>query len=97
MDIVPVWTWWGVFDRNILVDMMPGAVVGIGLGWLTAAMVTEEAVRLIVGAVAIIFVLRWLYLQVRHGSDHAGRTGTSQAGGGGRSRLSESNRRPSPH
>jgi len=71
MDIVSVWTWWGVYDRRMLVDMMPGAVVGIGLGWLTAALVTEEAVRLIVGAVAIIFVLRWLYLQFRHGSDHA--------------------------
>jgi uncharacterized membrane protein YfcA len=71
MDIVSVWTWWGVYDRRMLVDMMPGAVIGIGLGWLTAALVTEEAVRLIVGAVAIIFVLRWLYLQFRHGADHA--------------------------
>jgi len=71
MDIVSVWTWWGVYDRKMLVDMMPGAVIGIGIGWLTAALVTEEAVRLIVGAVAIIFVLRWLYLQFRHGADHA--------------------------
>jgi hypothetical protein len=71
MDIVSVWTWWGVRDRKMLVDMMPGAVIGIGLGWLTAALVTEEMVRLIVGAVALIFVLRWLYLQFRHGSDHA--------------------------
>ncbi|TIN18318.1 MAG: sulfite exporter TauE/SafE family protein, partial [Mesorhizobium sp.] len=53
MDIVSVWAWWGVYDRKMLVDMMPGAVIGIGLGWLTAALVTEEAVRLIVGAVAI--------------------------------------------
>lgn len=71
MDIVSVWTWWGVYDRKMLVDMMPGAVIGIGLGWLTAALVTEEMVRLIVGAVALIFVLRWLYLQFHHGSDHA--------------------------
>ncbi|TPK55683.1 MULTISPECIES: sulfite exporter TauE/SafE family protein [unclassified Mesorhizobium] len=71
MDIVSVWTWWGVYNSKMLVDMMPGAVIGIGLGWLTAALVTEEAVRLIVGAVAIIFVLRWLYLKYRHGADHA--------------------------
>jgi hypothetical protein len=71
MDIVSVWTWWGVYDRRMLVDMMPGAVIGIGLGWLTAALVTEEMVRLIVGAVALVFVLRWIYLQFRHGADHA--------------------------
>ena len=71
MDVVSVWTWWGVYDRRMLVDMMPGAVIGIGLGWLTAALVTEEMVRLIVGAVALVFVLRWIYLQFRHGSDHA--------------------------
>ncbi|WP_202367348.1 sulfite exporter TauE/SafE family protein [Mesorhizobium sp. L-2-11] len=71
MDIVSVWTWWGVYDRKMLADMMPGAVIGIGLGWLTAALVTAEMVRLIVGAVAIIFVLRWVYLQMRHGASHS--------------------------
>ncbi|TKD25232.1 MAG: sulfite exporter TauE/SafE family protein, partial [Mesorhizobium sp.] len=71
MDIVSVWTWWGVYDRKMLTDMMPGAVIGIGLGWLTAALVTAEMVRLIVGAVAIIFVLRWVYLQMRHGASHS--------------------------
>ncbi|MBN9274306.1 MAG: sulfite exporter TauE/SafE family protein, partial [Mesorhizobium sp.] len=71
MDVVSVWTWWGVYDRRTLVDMMPSAVVGIGLGWLTAAFVTEEMVRLIVGAVAIAFVLRWIYVQIRHGASHS--------------------------
>ncbi|PDQ21148.1 hypothetical protein CN311_10655 [Mesorhizobium sanjuanii] len=71
MDLVSVWTWWGVYDRKMLVDMMPSAVVGIGIGWLTAAFVTEEMVRLIVGTVAIFFVLRWFYVQIRHGSAHS--------------------------
>ncbi len=71
MDVVSVWTWWGVYDRRTLVDMMPSAVVGIGLGWLMAAFVTEEMVRLIVGAVAIAFVLRWIYVQIRHGASHS--------------------------
>ena len=71
MDVVSVWTWWGVYDRRTLVDMMPSAVVGIGLCWLTAAFVTEEMVRLIVGAVAIAFVLRWIYVQIRHGASHS--------------------------
>ncbi|MGN6145144.1 MAG: TSUP family transporter, partial [Mesorhizobium sp.] len=70
MDVAAVWTWWGVYDRRTLADMLPGAVLGIGLGWLTAALVTQEAVRLIVGAVALVFVLRWVYTQLRHGADH---------------------------
>jgi uncharacterized membrane protein YfcA len=70
MDVAAVWTWWGVYDRRTLADMLPGAVLGIGLGWLTAALVTQEAVRLIVGAVALVFVLRWVYTQLRHGAEH---------------------------
>lgn len=70
MDVAAVWTWWGIYDRRMLVDMLPGAGVGIGAGWLTAALVTEGAVRLIVGAVALVFVLRWLYLKFRHGDAH---------------------------
>lgn len=80
MDIVSVWTWRGIYDRRTLVDMMPGAVLGIGLGWLTAAMVTQEMVRLIVGAVALIFVLRWVYLQLRHGSTHSASPNRTAAG-----------------
>jgi uncharacterized membrane protein YfcA len=71
MDVAAVWTWRGVYDRRMLIDMLPGSNAGNGLGWLTAALVTQDMVRLIVGAVAIVFVLRWLYLLLRHGADHA--------------------------
>lgn len=70
MDIVSLWTWRGNFHRPTLVAMLPGALVGIALGWATAAMVTSGAVRLIVGIVAIVFVGRWLYQSYRHGSTH---------------------------
>ena len=70
MDIVTLWTWRGNFHRPTLVAMLPGALVGIALGWATAAMVTSGAVRLIVGVVAIVFVGRWLYQSYRHGSTH---------------------------
>ena len=52
MDIVSLWTWRGVYDRPMLAIMLPGAMIGIGIGWLTAALVTADMVRLIVGAVA---------------------------------------------
>jgi len=71
MDIVSVWTWWGVYDRKTLADMLPGAVAGVGLGWWLAASVTPDMIRLVVGLVAMVFVLRWFYLTLRHGAAHA--------------------------
>lgn len=71
MDIVSLWTWRGVFSRTLLAQMLPGAVVGISIGWLTASLVTAEMVRFLVGAIAIIFVGRWVYLSLRHGAGHA--------------------------
>lgn len=71
MDVAALWTWRGVYERSILVQMLPGALVGVGAGWLLAAAVTPDIVRFIVGAVAILFVGRWLYLQYRHGAGHS--------------------------
>jgi len=59
-DAISLWTWWGTWDRRTIRLMLPGAVIGIGIGWLTAAMVSDAVVRLIVGGIAIAFVLRWL-------------------------------------
>lgn len=68
MDIVSLWTWRGNYHLPTLKAMLPGAMLGIGLGWLTAAMVTVSMIRLIVGVVAIAFVGRWIYQKFRHGS-----------------------------
>lgn len=70
MDMVALWSWRGVYDRATLADMLPGAVAGVGLGWLMAASVTVDMVRLVVGAVALVFVGRWLYLRLRRGPGH---------------------------
>ncbi len=69
-DMVSLWTWRGVYDRSVLRTMLPGAMIGIAIGWLTAAIVTADMVRLIVGTVALVFVMRWAYQQVRHGAGH---------------------------
>jgi uncharacterized membrane protein YfcA len=58
-DGFSLWTWWKSWDLRTLSIMLPGAVFGVGVGWATAALVHEEAVRLIVGVVAVGFVLRW--------------------------------------
>jgi len=70
MDMVSLWTWRGTYEKSVLRDMLPGSLAGIAVGWLTASLVTAEMVRLIVGAVAIAFVGRWIVQQLRHGRDH---------------------------
>lgn len=64
MDVVSLWAWRGVYDRQTLTDMLPGAVVGVGIGWMTAAFVTVDMVRLIVGLIAVVFVARWLFVEL---------------------------------
>jgi len=59
MDIVSLWAWRGFYDRRLLALMLPGALLGIGIGWLTAAVVTPDHVRLIVGVITFLFFLRW--------------------------------------
>lgn len=61
MDMVGVAAYRKEFDAPNLKIMLPAAIVGIGVGWATAAWVTEAHVRLIVGLVAFIFTMRyWL-------------------------------------
>lgn len=61
MDIVALWSWRGVHDRRTLAYMLPGSMLGIAIGGLLASQVTVAAIRLAVGAVAIVFVGRWLH------------------------------------
>ncbi|MBM1220541.1 sulfite exporter TauE/SafE family protein [Ponticoccus sp. SC2-23] len=61
MDLVGVVIWRGQWDLGILKIMLPGALIGIGIGWLTAAMVSDDAIRLIVGSIALLFALRWAW------------------------------------
>lgn len=79
MDIVSLWTWRGNYHLATLKAMLPGAMLGIGIGWATAALVTISMIRFIVGVVAIAFVGRWLYLQFRHGAAHAVKPNTFAA------------------
>lgn len=61
MDMVGVAAYRREFDAANLKIMLPAALVGIGIGWATAAIVTEAHVRLIVGLVAFVFALQyWL-------------------------------------
>lgn len=54
-DVVGVWAFRKSWDRSVLVAMLPGAVVGISLGYLLAAKVSAAAVMAVLGAVTILF------------------------------------------
>jgi len=76
-DAVGLWTWWKSWDWLTFRLMIPGAVAGTALGWATAHLVTDDAVRLIVGVIAVAFVARWLWQRFTRGhriaSQHRGR------------------------
>lgn len=60
MDIVTLWSWRSHKDATTLRIMVPFALIGVGIGWVTAAWVTVPMIRLIVGILALWFV--WQYL-----------------------------------
>ena len=58
MDAASLWTWRGRAQTQLLRALLPPAILGIGLGWLAAAVTPEAAVKLIVGLLALGFVAR---------------------------------------
>ena len=56
-DVFGLYAYRHAFDRRVLAIMVPGAVVGIGVGWATASVVPEDAVTLLVGVIGLAFAL----------------------------------------
>lgn len=61
-DVVGVWSFRHLWDGPILATMLPGAVIGIGLGYLYAAQMNPRAVMTLLGAISIVFAARSLWL-----------------------------------
>ena len=55
MDAVAVKTYWGVFDRRALRLLLPGALVGLLIGYLTADAMNEHYMRILIGVVSLLF------------------------------------------
>lgn len=62
-DIVSVWTFRHSWDRHILMVMLPGAAMGIGLGYFFAAQVSETAVLAVLGLISTLFGLQRLWVE----------------------------------
>lgn len=54
-DVVSVWAFRRDYDARTLAWMLPGAVIGIFLGWLLATSVDSDVVRGLVGLIAVAF------------------------------------------
>ena len=62
-DVVSVWSFRKTWDKGLLVLILPGAAVGIFLGWALAAMVKVSAVELAIGLISVIFALQRLWAE----------------------------------
>jgi uncharacterized membrane protein YfcA len=56
-DIIAVWVYRKDWSGRILAVVIPGAIVGVGAGWVLAAHVSEAAVRVFTGVFTIAFVV----------------------------------------
>jgi uncharacterized membrane protein YfcA len=64
-DVVSVWAFRRTWERSILIRMLPGAALGILLGYLLAARVPGGAVELAVGVISILFAAHRLWTERR--------------------------------
>jgi uncharacterized membrane protein YfcA len=63
-DWVSVWAFRRDFSPRNLLILIPASIIGVAAGWLLAARVSEDAVRLAVGVISIAFVA---YMLIRDG------------------------------
>tara|TARA_R110002110_G_scaffold66978_1_gene182941 strand:+ start:25827 stop:26576 length:750 start_codon:yes stop_codon:yes gene_type:complete len=71
MDAFVVKTYWGRFDRRALKLLLPGAMVGIVIGYFTADAMSDNYMRILIGALSLTFGLQnLLKLQSRASRDH---------------------------
>lgn len=61
MDLFAMWAYRRHWDRANLRIILPAGFVGIGVGWLSAGMLSTPAIKVIIGAIAMWFTLHhWL-------------------------------------
>ena len=58
MDAIVVRTYWGKFDRGALKVLLPGAMLGIALGYASAEYLNENLMRLMIGIISLVFGLQ---------------------------------------
>ncbi|MBW2233832.1 MAG: sulfite exporter TauE/SafE family protein [Deltaproteobacteria bacterium] len=59
MDATALRPWWGKWDAHNLRTIAPGAVLGTVIGLATFDLLSPDALRVMVGSIALVFALRW--------------------------------------
>lgn len=72
MDMTAVRTYWGQWDRRNLLYTAPGAVLGTALGLATFDLLSANALRVLVGTIALAYALRWWIGTSRRAARDAG-------------------------
>lgn len=57
MDLVSVWVYRRDWDRALIRRLMPAGLAGVVLGWLTFRYLNDNGIRIMLGAIAVGFVL----------------------------------------
>lgn len=57
MDAISLYNYRGIVHWGIIKVMLPAAIIGILLGWMTAHMVSDDWIRIIVGAISLVFAV----------------------------------------
>jgi uncharacterized membrane protein YfcA len=89
MDVFSLRAYWGIFHRRNLMILLPGSLIGVAVGGLTFGYMNDDMIRILIGAIAILFTLyRWVGLRLlKRAADHRAppnrATGTFWAGVGG--------------
>lgn len=61
MDAQSAWEHRGNYDKRNLMILLPGAMIGILIGGLTAQFINDDLIRLIVGTIAIVFTIHFFF------------------------------------
>jgi uncharacterized protein len=61
MDVASLWMWRKHSAPGLVKILLPGAMLGIFIGWLSWAVVPAYVMRLIIGAIALSFTGRFFY------------------------------------
>ena len=67
MDILVVKTYWGVYDGRALRLLLPGAMVGVLLGYLTADAMNDDYMRIMIGVISLLFGMQFLFARQAEG------------------------------
>lgn len=60
-DVVGIWAYRRTWDRTVLAVMLPGAALGILLGYLLAARISSDGVLVAVGLLSVLFAAHRLW------------------------------------